>query len=506
MNLRLMLKKASEQFPDKDALTFGGHGVSYRQIYEESNRIASALMSIGITRGDRIAMLLSNRPEFVSIYFGIINIGGISVPLDTKYKTTELTALFNDCQPKLLIIESTLLSSISPVILGWKSIERIIEVGPGYTGRFLGYEEMVASGSVLPSDVEIMPEDTAHIAYTSGPALHPKGVMMSHRSLVTEAGISAAGFQQTDKDIVALFALPLHHAFGLVVVLFTSIYRGSTVAMLSGVSISSLMEMIEHEKVTMFMGVPFINTLAVNWAEEAGVKNDVSSLRLCGSAGASLPVDTAEKFQRYYGLPLVDFWGMTEASAHVTCQSADNLKPGSVGKALPGWELKTMDGKGRETLVNQTGEIIVRGPLMTGYFRNPQATAEAIRDGWLYTGDLGMIDDGGDLFLIGMKRDMINTKGQNIYPSDIEEVLQCHPEVMEAAVVGVPDILRGATIRAFVQLRPRAQATELELKRFCLEHLANYKVPKQFIFVGSLPRTENGEIFKDELRKGQVLF
>ena len=165
-----------------------------------------------------------------------------------------------------------------------------------------------------------------------------------------------------------------------------------------------------------------------------------------------------------------------------------------------------MDGKGRETLVNQTGEIIVRGPLMTGYFRNPQATAEAIRDGWLYTGDLGMIDDGGDLFLIGMKRDMINTKGQNIYPSDIEEVLQCHPEVMEAAVVGVPDILRGATIRAFVQLRPRAQATELELKRFCLEHLANYKVPKQFIFVGSLPRTENGEIFKDELRKGQVLF
>jgi long-chain acyl-CoA synthetase len=501
VNLKLMLEEAVSQYRDKTAIVLGERRVSYAQLDEESNKVANALINMGVTKGDRVAMLLSNGPEFVSIYFGIVKIGGIAVPLDIKYKPTELAALFTDCQPKLLMTESPQLRTIASALPGWESIERVIEVGPGYTGQFPGYQEMIDSSSGQRPDVEIMAEDTAHIAYTSGPALRPRGIVMSHGSLVTEARISAEGFQQTDRDVVVLFALPMHHAFGLVVVLFTSIYKGSTVVMLLGISIDSLMELIEREKATMFTGVPFIHTLAVNWAEEEGIKRDVSSLRLCGSAGAALPVDVAEKFQKYYGLPMVDFWGMTEASAHVTCQSIDgSVKPGSVGRALPGWELRIVDDKGQELHSNQPGEIVVRGPLMTGYYLNPQATAWTVRDGWLYTGDLGMVDEDGDLFLTGMKKDMINTKGQNIYPSDIEEVLRSHPKVAEVAVVGMPDKLRGTIIKAVVRLKSGEVATEQEIRRFCLDHLANYKVPKQVVFVDSLPKTATGEICKEDLR------
>lgn len=501
MNLKLMLEEAAEQYRDKTAIALGDNRVSYTQLDRESNMVASALTNMGVGKGDRVAMLLSNSLEFVVIYFGIVKIGGIAVPLDTKYKSTELAALFNDCQPKVLVTESSLLPPIVLALPRWKSLEQVIEVGPGYSGKYLSYQEVITTSSVEQPEVEIMPGDTAHIAYTSGPALQPRGVVLSHESLVTEARISAEGFQQTDKDIVALFALPLHHAFGLIVILLTSIYKGSTMVILPGLSINNLMEVVERERVTMFMGVPFVHALVVNWMEQEGAGRALSSLRLCGSAGAALPVDIAQKFSEYLDLNIVDFWGQTEASAHVTCTAiGDAIKPGCVGRALPGWQLKIVDEGGQELPPNQPGEIVVRGPIMTEYYRQPEATAEAIRDGWLYTGDLGMVDESGDVFLTGMKKDMINAKGQNIYPSDIEEVLRYHPGVAEVAVVGVPDKARGEIIKAVIQLKAGQVATEQEMKRLCLDRLANYKVPKQFVFVDSLPKTPTGEIRKDTLR------
>jgi long-chain acyl-CoA synthetase len=496
-----MLEETVGQYGDKTAVVLGEHRVSYRRLDEDSNRVANALIRMGVNKGNRVAMLLSNSVEFVIIYFGIVKIGGIAVPLDTKYKVTELTALFNDCQPKVLVAESPMLELIVPALPKWESIEHVLEVGSQYTGQFLNYQELIDSSSAQRVNVKIMPEDTAHIAYTSGPTLHPRGVVLSHRSLVTEAVISAAGFQQTDRDIVVLFALPMHHAFGLVVIMLTSIYKGSTVVMSPGLSISNLMELIERERATMFMAVPFVHALVVNHAEEAVVGHDLSSLRLCGSAGAALPLDIMERFQKHYGLDIVDFWGMTESSAHVTCQSVNGVaKPGSVGKALPGWELKIVDDDDQVLSPNQPGEIVVRGPLMTGYYNQPQATARVLRNGWLYTGDMGMVDEDGEVFLVGMKKDMIIAKGQNIYPSDIEEVLRSHPKVAEVAVVGAPDKTRGQIVRAFIQLQTGEVATEQEMKRFCQQHLANYKVPKEVIFAESLPRTATGEIRKEDLR------
>jgi len=261
------------------------------------------------------------------------------------------------------------------------------------------------------------------------------------------------------------------------------------------------METIERERGTIFMGVPYVYALVVNMAEEKGVKNDLSCLRLCGSAGATLPIDIIKRFKKYYGLDIVDFLGLTEAVCHVTCPPLDGTgKLGSVGKALPGWELKIIDDNGKELPPNQPGEIIVRGPIMKGYYNNPQATAEVIKDGWLYTGDIGKVDEDGYLFLLARKKELIITKGQNIYPSDIEDVLCAHPKVAEAAVVGVPDELRGEVVRAIISLKEGEVTTEEEIRRFCRQYMADYKLPKQIIFVDSLPKTAIGKVLKEELR------
>jgi long-chain acyl-CoA synthetase len=489
MNLKLMLDEAVRRYGKKTAVAMGDSRLSYAQLDETSNKMANALIGVGVGRGDRVAMLMSNSPEFASTYLGVVKIGGIAVPLDTKYKPAELASLFDDSQPMVLVVESPLLKPIAQSLPEFKSIAHVIEVDAEGEGQFISYEQIMATGSAEPVAVEVAPGDIAHIAYTSGPSFNPRGVMLSHQALVSEAGISGDGFGQTDKDITVLFALPMHHAFGLVVVLMTAIARGSTVVILPGLSISNLMEAIEKEKATIFMAVPFVHTLIVNTIEAEGMKHDLSSIRLWGTAGAAMPANVEQKIGQYLGFTAVDFWGMTESAGHVTCQSpGGGGKPGSVGKALPGWELKIVDDYGRELPPNQLGEIIVRGPIMKGYYNNPKATARAIKSGWLYTGDIGRVDEEGWLFLsAGRKKDMMIAKGQNIYPGDIEKVLAGHPKVAEVGVVGVRDEMRGETPRAIIRLKPGKTATEQELKKFCLERLANYKVPREFVFTDSLP-------------------
>ncbi len=502
MNLKAMLEAAAKHYGGKTAIALGDRRLSYAELDEASNKVANALMKMGVSKGDRVAMLLPNSPEFVVIYFGITKIGAVAIPLDTKYKVGELASLFDDSRPKVMVTESPFLEPLVPILPRFNYIEHVIDLGSKYEGRFLSYQEIMATGSARKVEVEPEPEDIANIAYTSGPTFRPRGVMLSHQDLVTEATISGDGFRQTDEDVTVLFALPMHHVVGLVIILLTSLAKGSTVVMLPGLSISGLMETIEKERSTIFIGVPFVFALMVHMAEEEGVKHDLSSLRLCCVGGAPMPTDVMKRFKQLYGLDVVQWWGLTETTAHVTCQPVDGTgKLGSVGKALPGWEVKIVGDNGKELPPNQSGEIIVRGPIMKGYYNNPRATAETIRDGWLYTGDVGKVDGDGELFILGRKKEMIIAKGQNIYPSDIEDVLYTHPKVAEAAVVGIPDELRGEVVRAVISLKAGEAATEQEIKRFCLERIANYKVPKQVIFLDSLPKTAAGKIGKEDLKK-----
>ncbi len=502
MNLKTMLEEVVGQYADKTAIVYNDFRMSYAELDEASNRIASGLLGLGLKKGDRVAMLLVNSPQFVVVYFGIVKIGAIAVPLDTKYKADELTCLLDQCQPRVLFTESPYLEMLIPLLPGLAYIEHIIDLSSDSSEQFLSDEEVMDGGSAQRLEAKIGAEDVASIAYTSGPAFKPKGAMLSHGHLVRAVRISADGFQQTDTDIVVLFALPMHHIVGLVIILLTSIYTGSTVIMLSGLSINNLMEVIEKERATILIGVPFIHALIVKKAREEGVAYDLSSLRICGSIGASLPVKLIQQFERYLGLRLINFYGLTESTAHVTCQSLNGSgKPGSVGKALPGWQIKIVDDGNRELPPNRSGEIVIRGPVMSRYYKNPHDTTEVIKQGWLYTSDIGTIDEDGHLFILGLKKDMIITKGQNIYPSDIETVLISHPKVAEVAVAGIPDEMRGEVVGAAVVLKAGEVATEQEMKKFCLEHLANFKVPKQFIFLDSLPKTVDGRVNKPDIRK-----
>ncbi|MDD5083124.1 MAG: AMP-binding protein, partial [Dehalococcoidales bacterium] len=366
---------------------------------------------------------------------------------------------------------------------------------------FISYPTIMARQDIPGVQVNPDPEDVVNIAYSSSSSIHPRGTMLTHRNLITEAAISADMFRQTSEDVLILFALPMHHLIGLVAVMLAAVSRGSEVVIIPGISITSLMEIMEREQATILIGVPYIYALAVNTAEKDGIKHDMSSLRVCGSGGAPLPINTIRRFKKCFGLDILNFYGQTEAVCHVTCAALDGSgKLGAAGKAMPGWEMKIVDDNGHELAPNQPGEIILRGPITVGYFNNPRATQEIIRDGWLYTGDLGIIDEDGELFVTGRKKNMIIVRGQNIYPEDIESVLSQHPKVAWTRVVGVPDALRGEVVRAAVHLRQGEAATEEELRRFCREHMADYKVPKQIVFLGSLPRTVSGKSGEQELR------
>jgi len=282
MNVGQILEETSRRYGDKTAIIFSDCRLSYAELDEASNRVANALIAIGISKGDRVAILLPNIPEFAIIYFGIVKAGAIGVPLDIRYKISELASILNDCQPKVLVAESSTLELLAPALRRFKFIEHVIDLNSKYKGQFISYREIIATSSSNKVEAGLGPEDIAHISYTSGPTSHPRGGMLSHHNLVSEAIISGDGFEQTDKDIMMLFALPLHSMFGLVAVLLTPICKGSTVVMVpgTGISINTLMGAIEKEKGTILLGVPYIFALAVNLAEKEGIHNDLSSLRL----------------------------------------------------------------------------------------------------------------------------------------------------------------------------------------------------------------------------------
>jgi long-chain acyl-CoA synthetase len=490
MNLKLMLERAAGRFGGKTAIVMGKRRVSFTELEEASNKVANALIKMGIGRGDRIATIQSSNPEFVTVFFGIMKAGGIAVPLDARYVLDELANIFDDCQPTVLVAENPPLDSLAPALPRFDSIKHVIGLGSELEGQFTSYQEIMATSPAQKVNREPAPDDIAIISYTGGPTHNPHGVALSHQSVCTEAITSGDVFQQTDKDVLMAFALPMYHQFGLTSVLLASISKGSTVVVVPGTgrSIDSFMEAVEREKGTIYMGVPYIYALMVNVAKREGIRHDLSSLRLCAAGGAPLEVAVIRQFKHYYGLNILDIWGQTETVSHVTVPPVNGTgKPGATGKPMPCWEIKIFDDNDNELPPNQPGEIVVRGPIMTGFYNHSQATAEIVKHGWLHTGDIGKIDEDGYLFITGRKRRMIILKGQNIFPGDIEEVLLTHPKIAEVKVIGTPDMIRGETVKALIRLKPGETATEPEVRQFCQNRMADYKLPKEIIFTDTIP-------------------
>jgi long-chain acyl-CoA synthetase len=490
MNLKLIMESAAERFAGKTAIVMGERRVSFTELEETSNKVAHALIKMGIQKGDRVATIQSSNPEFVTVFFGIIKAGAIAVPLDARYVVDELDKILNDCQPKVLVAEDPPLAALVSSLSRFGSIKHIIDASSQHEGQFTSYQQIISNSPAQRVNIEIAPDDIAIISYTGGPTNKPHGVALSHRSVCTEAINSGHIFEQTEKDVLMAFALPMYHQFGLTSVLMASIYQGSTVVVVPGTgrSIDSFMEAVEQERGTIYMGVPYIYALMINVARREGIKHDLSSLRLCISGGAPLPVEIIKLFKQYYGFNLLDIWGQTETVSHVTVSPTNGTgKIGSSGKPMSCWEIKIFDENDNELLPNQEGEIVARGPVMTSFYNKPEATARIIKNGWLHTGDIGTIDEDGYLFITGRKRKMLILKGQNIFQDDIEEVLVTHPKIAEARVIGVPDMIRGETVKALIRLKPGETTTEQEIRQFCQGRMADYKLPREIVFTDTIP-------------------
>jgi long-chain acyl-CoA synthetase len=485
-----MLASAARRGGKRTAIVMGDRWVTFGQLEEDSNRVAHALIKMGVEKGDRVAMVQASNPEFVNIFFGIIKAGGIAVPLDARYVPDELDSLFNDCRPKALVIEDPPLASLRSALNRFDSIKNIITVNTEHNKQFINYQEILVKNSPEKVNVPINPEDIAIISYTGGPTLNPHGVALSHQSVYTEVINSAATMQQTEKDVMVLFALPMYHQFGLTAVLLASIHKGNILVVVPGTgrSINSFMEAVEREKGTIYCGVPYIYSLMTNVARREGIKYDLSSMRLWASGGAPLEPEVIRLFKQYYGFNIRDVYGQTETVCHITMMPLDGSGPvGSSGKALPCWEIKIFDKNDNELPPGEEGEIVTRGPVMTGFYDKPEATARIMRNGWLHTGDTGWMDADGFLYITGRTRRMVILKGQNIFPADIEAVLLTHPEIAEAKVIGVIDLVRGETVKALVKLKPRAKTTEQEIRQYCQGRMADYKLPRDVEFMANMP-------------------
>lgn len=488
--LKSLLTGTAQRCGPKTAIAIGRRQVTFTQLEMNSNRVARALIEMGVKKGERVATIQTSNPEFVSIFFGIMKVGGIAVPLDARYVPDELTILFNDCRPRVLVVEDPPLASLLPALPRFKSIKHIITVNTEHDHQFMNYRDILAKNPPENIDMPVDPEDIAVISYTGGPTLEPHGVALSHRSICTEVVNSAATMAQTEKDVMVQFALPMYHQFGLTAVMLSSLYIGNKLVVVPGTgrSIDSFMEAVTREKGTIYCGVPYIYSLMTNVARREGIRYDLSSMRLWVSGGAPLEPAVIRLFKQFCGFNIIDVYGQTETVCHITMMPMDGSGPiGSSGKALPCWEIKIFDENDRELPRGEEGEIVTRGPVMSGFYRKPEATTRIIRNGWLHTGDIGKMDENAFLYITGRKRRMLILKGQNIFPADIEKALCAHPGIAEAKVMGIIDLVRGETVKALVKLKPGAAVTEQEIRHYCQGRLADYKLPREIEFVETMP-------------------
>ncbi len=491
MNLATLGEENLRRYGEYPALVFEGREITNVDQQRAANRLAHALVRLGVAPGGRVVVMLPNCPEVLQAYAAILRAGAVVVPVIFLLSPEEVRHILEHSGAKLLLTSPDLAWKAE----GWAG--RTILVG-GETPGAMAYEELVAREPDAFAPVERAGADLAVILYTAGTTGQPKGVALSHGNLASNAR-SAASLYELDRQEWALAVLPLSHSYGLTMMNAGNVL-GTRAVLLRWFNPEAVLDAIQEYRAQSMSGVPTMYVYLLNYPD-AG-RFDTSSMRVWGSGAAPLPVEIVEPFEKKFGGRLLEGYGLTEASPVVSAHRyAGVRKLGSVGQPIPGVEVRIFDDQDRELPVGEVGEICVRGPnVMLGYYRMPDETARALRHGWLRTGDVGRLDADGFLYVVERKKDLIIRGGLNVYPREVEEVLYAHPKVAEAAVVGSPDPLMGEEVCAFVVLKPGEPATADELIGLCQQHLAKFKCPRQVRFVESLPKSPVGKILRKELR------
>jgi long-chain acyl-CoA synthetase len=485
-NLKLMLGKTAREVPQQTAVVLGSRKVTYRELDETSNRIANALISLGIKKGDHVAILMSRTPEWVINSFGVLKAGAAAVLLDSGAKAPELEPQLRESDSKILITEERFSPMLSSIVPNAPLLKQVLEVGTAT------YNDLIASSSPTSPSVDIKGEDKAILFYTLGVLGKNKGVVHTHSSFLSILPIAVERFE-LDRNDVVLGLLPFNYLLGFGLVVLMPIWTGATIAILPHFSSKNILETIEREKATMLIGVPASFNAMAMIDEETMKSYDLSSLRSVLCAGAKSSAFFLEMLEKKFHLTACEIYGLTELII-VTMGAIRDRKLGTAGKPLA--EFRVLDKNGHEVPRGTVGEAVARAPwMMKEYYKSPELTAQVLKDGWFHTGDLVKLDEDGYLeFIEKTSSIIVPSGGVKILPAAVEEVLLKHPAVAETACVGVLDDYKGQIPTAFIVLKEGQSATPDEIRDFCRQSLSEYKVPKQFRFVDSLPRTKSGEI------------
>jgi len=514
MILTETLTKALKLFPKKHAIVCGGKRWTYREFYERINRLSHSLKIFGIRKGDKVAILHPNCHIFLEAYYAIPQVEAISVPINYRLSPKEIAFILQDSESKILIADPMFKNQINPIRKEIRGIERILWTGEPKElndSVDLNYEEVLqkAEDSALPEPF-LNGEDIAQIYYTSGTTGRPKGVMLSHKNVTTHALGAIAEIHIVDQDIWIHVAPLFHLADAWATWAVT--WVGGTHVLVKEFDAKVVLETIQREKVTLTNLIPTMLNLMVNHPDVA--KFDYNSLRVLLSGGAPIAPEVVRKIVETFKCDYIQTYGMTETSPYLTVsilkEHLKNLSDenqlqfkSKTGREFISVALKVVNEQGKEVKNDEkeVGEIIVKGDIVTtGYWKLPEETRKSIKDGWLYTGDMAVIDEEGYVTIVDRKKDMILTGGENVYSTEVENVLYMHPAILECAVVGIPDQKWGEAVKGIVVLKPGQKTTEQEIIQFCKERMAHYKAPKFIDFIEALPRSGSGKIHKKGLR------
>jgi long-chain acyl-CoA synthetase len=490
MNLASLLTDSAARDGDHVAIRLDYIEVTYSQLDGASAHIVGLLRDHGFEPGDRIGIMLPNVPYFPVVYYGVLRAGGIVVPMNVLLRKREVAFYLEDSGAKLLF--------------AWEGFADDAQAGAEQAGADCilvapgEFEHAVGAADPVSEVADVDDDDTAVILYTSGTTGTPKGAELTHANLARNAMAmrDVFGF---GSDAVTLGALPLFHSFGQTCSLNATIAGGGTLTLIPRFDPGKALEIIQRDKVTVFQGVP---TMYGAMLHHPGHESfDTSSVELSASGGSAMPVELMRGFEDAFGCKVLEGYGLSESSPVASFNHPDReRKPGSIGTPIKGVEMKVVDDDGAEVAQGEVGEIVIKGHnVMKGYWQREDATAEAIRDGWLHSGDIGKVDEDGYFFIVDRKKDMIIRGGYNVYPREIEEVLYEHPAVREAAVLGIPHDEYGEEVAAAVALKDGADASPDELREFVKGQVAAYKYPRRIWFVDDLPKGPTGKILKREI-------
>ncbi|MCU7708634.1 AMP-binding protein [Priestia sp. JV24] len=526
-NLAQLFEEAVQKDPKKSAIYFLGKKMTFSQLHQDSLKLSSYFIELGLKRGDRVAIMLPNCPQAVISFYAVLLAGGVVVQTNPLYTERELEYQLNDSEATMIIaldllyprvvkmkaltkIKHVVITSIQDYLPFPKNIiypfiqrkQQKISVDVSHTETTHLFKRIINESSPAVCNAEgISDEDIAILQYTGGTTGFPKGVMLTHKNLVANATMCSHWLYRCrygEEKVLGI--IPFFHVYGLTTVLVLSVLQNYEMVLLPKFDAKTTLKTIHKQQPTLFPGAPTIYIALLNHPDLA--KYNLSSIDSCMSGSAPLPVEVQEQFEKLTGGKLVEGYGLTETSpvTHANFLWKERI-PGSIGVPWPDTDAKILSFEtGKEAAVSEVGEIAVKGPqVMKGYWKQPEETEAVMRDGWLLTGDVGYMDDKGYFYVVDRKKDIIIAGGYNIYPREVEEVLYEHEKIQEAVVVGVPDPYRGETVKAYIVLKNGVRCTEEELNEFSRKYLAAYKVPRLYEFRNELPKTAVGKILRRAL-------